>query len=56
MSEEDRHFVRQLVGMANNLNQLTKLAHQQGIMRALLYFENYRNQFDELLKALKHGE
>jgi hypothetical protein len=56
MSEEDRHFVRQLIGMANNLNQLTKLAHQQGIMRALLYFEKYRNQIDELLKALKHGE
>jgi hypothetical protein len=56
MSEEDRHFVRQLIGMANNLNQLTKLAHQQGIMRALLSFEKYRNQIDELLKALKHGE
>jgi hypothetical protein len=56
ISEEDGHFVRQLVGMANNLNQLTKLAHQQGIIRALPYFEKYRNQIDELLKELKHGE
>jgi Bacterial mobilisation protein (MobC) len=56
MSEEDRHNVRQLVGMANNLNQLTKLAHQQGMMRVMIYFEEYRNQIDGLLKALKNGE
>src|SRR5450755_2538529 len=49
VSEEDRHFVRQLVGMANNLNQLTKLAHQQGLLRIVSYFEKYRNQIDAIL-------
>ena len=30
-TETDMKEYRTLVGMANNLNQLTKLAHQQGI-------------------------
>ena len=56
MSEEERHFVRQLIGMANNLNQLTKQAHQQGLLTALMHFEEYRNKIDGLLKTLKIGE
>jgi|ERR1700688_3880649 len=56
ITDEERHFVRQLVGMANNLNQLTKLAHQQGLIRTVMHFEEYRNKIDELLKALKNGE
>jgi hypothetical protein len=56
ITDEDRHLVRQLVGMANNLNQLTKLANQQGLMRIVLHFEEYRNKIDGLLKALKNGE
>ena len=50
MNEEERQFVRQLVGMANNLNQLTKKAHQEGLLTAVLMFEKYRNLVDELLK------
>jgi hypothetical protein len=56
LSEEDSHDVRKLIGMSNNLNQLTKLAHQEGLLKALLYFENYRNQFDELLKRLNRDK
>ena len=55
MSEEERHFVRQLIGMANNLNQLTKQAHQQGLLTALMHFEDYRNEIDGLLKSLRNG-
>ena len=29
LNEEERQFVRQLIGMANNLNQLTKKGHQE---------------------------
>jgi hypothetical protein len=36
MDEEERQFVRQLVGIANNLNQLTKKAHQEGLLTAEL--------------------
>ena len=53
MSEEERQFVRQFVGIANNLNQLTKKAHQEGLMSALVFFEKYKNQFDELLNRMR---
>ena len=56
LSEEDRHIVLKLIGMSNNLNQLTKLAHQEGLLKTLLYFENYRNQFDELLNQLNRDK
>ena len=53
LTEEERQFVRQLIGMANNLNQLAKSCHQEGALRAMLYFENYRGHLDEILKKLK---
>jgi len=56
LNEEERHFVRQLIGMVNNLNQLTKNSHQEGMLKTMLYFERFRNQIDELLKKLNHGQ
>lgn len=53
MSEEDRQLVRELVGMSNNINQLTKKAHQEGLLKALLFFENYRDRFEELLQRMR---
>ena len=55
LNEEERHFVRQLIGMANNLNQVAKSCHEEGVLKAILYFENYRTQLDELLKKLRDG-
>ena len=52
-SEEERHFIRQLIGISNNLNQLAKKAHQEGLLTAIMHFEKYRNIIDELLKQLK---
>ena len=49
ISEEDRQFV----GVSNNLNQLTKKAHQEGLLTAVLLFEKYRNQFDEFLQKMR---
>ena len=56
LSEEERQFVRQLIGMSNNLNQLTKNSHQEGMLKTMLYFERFRNQIDVLLKKLNHGQ
>ena len=56
INEEERHFVRQLIGMANNINQLTKMANQQGILRIAVHFEKYRTEIDQLLKALRHDK
>jgi hypothetical protein len=53
LAEEERQFARQLIGMANNLNQLAKACHQEGLLQAMVYFETYRNHFDEILGKLK---
>lgn len=53
VTEGEMHFIRQLIGMSNNLNQLAKKAHQEGIQNALVDFENYRNDIDLLLKQLR---
>ena len=56
LTTEEGHYVRQLVGMANNINQMTKTAHQEGLLSALRYFESYRKQIDDLLKKLQHDK
>jgi succinylglutamate desuccinylase len=56
LSEEERHFVRQLIGTSNNLNQLAKNSHQEGMLKTMFYFESFRNQIDSLLKKLNHGK
>ena len=56
LSEEERQFVRQLIGMANNLNQLTKKGHQEGFLTAVLMFEKYKNSMNELLEKLKGND
>ena len=53
LDEEERQFVRQLIGVANNINQLTKKGHQEGFLTAVLMFEKYRKLIDELLEKLK---
>ena len=45
-STEDVAIIRNLTGMANNLNQLTKLSHQTGFYRT-------KNVVMELLEKLK---
>jgi uncharacterized protein (DUF342 family) len=56
LSEEERQIVRQLIGMANNLNQLTKMGHREGFITAVLMFENYKNLMGELLEKLKTND
>jgi hypothetical protein len=53
LNEEERQFVRQLVGISNNLNQLTKKAHQAGIHSIKINLEAYTNIINELLLHLK---
>jgi len=52
-NEEERHFYRQSSGMSENLNQLTKKAHQEGILTAVFLFEKYRDRLDESLEKLR---
>jgi len=53
LNEEERQFVRELVGIANNINQLTKKGHQEGLLTAVLHFEKYRKIIDNLLEKLR---
>ena len=53
LSEEQVQLIRQLAGMSGNINQLTKLSHQEGFYNTMKYFEAYRQQIDELLKKFK---
>ena len=56
LEEEERLFVRQLIGMANNLNQLTKKGHQEGLLTSVLMFEKYKKLIDELLEKIKRND
>ena len=55
LNDEERQFVRQLIGMSNNLNQLTKNSYKEGMLKTTLYFETYRNEIDALLKKINHA-
>jgi hypothetical protein len=50
LTEEDRESVRQLIGIANNVNQLAKLCHQEGVLRGMVYFETFRPIVDVIIK------
>jgi mobilization protein NikA len=53
LTEEERQFVRQLIGMSNNINQIAKSCHQEGALRAVLYFESVRKILDDIIQKLK---
>ena len=53
LTDEERQFVGQLIGMSNNLNQVAKVCHQEGMVKSMVYFENCRSQLDGLLQKLK---
>ena len=53
LTGEQLQFVRQLVGMSANINQVAKLCHRDGLYEAMQYFENYRTAIDTILTILK---
>ncbi len=53
LTEEERMFVRQLIGFSNNINQIAKACHEEGVLRAMAYFDRLRIQLDQFLKNLK---
>jgi predicted molibdopterin-dependent oxidoreductase YjgC len=53
LTTEEVHFVRQLIGMSNNINQIARTCHSQGLFEAMAYFEQYRTQLDEILLKLQ---
>jgi hypothetical protein len=53
LTEEEQRFVRQLVGMTNNMNQMAKACHREGLFESMIFFENYRQKLNEIIKKLK---
>src|SRR3954452_11663696 len=39
LTTDDLHFVRQLVGISNNMNQVAKVFNQEGLFEGMKYFE-----------------
>jgi hypothetical protein len=50
LKPEDLQITRMLTGMANNLNQLTKLAHRDGILTIAIKCGNLLIEIDQALK------
>ena len=56
LTEEERHIIRQLIGMANNLNQMAKIANREGMASIRLLLQSCLQQIHDLLNKLQHGE
>lgn len=53
---EERLSTKQLIGMANNLNQMAKVANREGIASIRLVLESCLFQINSILNKLQHGE
>jgi predicted DNA binding CopG/RHH family protein len=53
LTEEETKISRHLVGISHNLNQIAKACHDEGMLKAMALFQNYRNLIDTLLQKLK---
>lgn len=52
ITTEDRRVLHMLAGMANNLNQLTKLAHTSGLLTIAIKCSSLLEEIDQALKYL----
>ena len=51
---EERQMIKKLIGMSGDINRLVDLAKTEGASGAALFFSNYRNAIDEIIKKLCH--
>ncbi|MEA5461648.1 plasmid mobilization relaxosome protein MobC [Arcicella sp. LKC2W] len=54
-SEEEQNAKRQLIGIANNLNQLLKLAHREGVIMMIRKITEELDVIDQILLTYKNG-
>ena len=55
-SQEEMKLLRSLTGQANNLNQLTKMAHAQGLISLTATLRNHLEQTDLLITKLSEDD
>jgi hypothetical protein len=53
LTADERRIIWMLAELSNNLNQLTKLAHQLGLLRVVRQCEQVIKEIDETFKKLK---
>ena len=53
---EENALLRSLAGMANNLNQLTRLSHQTGFHRTQRTVTELLQKLKEIIIRYRHGE
>lgn len=56
ITAEDRRVLHLLAGMANNLNQLTKLAHTNGIIGIAIRCDHLLIEIDQTIKYLNSDD
>ena len=56
LTPEHTDYVRKLCGMANNLNQLTRLSHQTGFHRTQRTVTELLQKLKEIIIRYRHGE
>ena len=54
-TEEEQNAKKQLIGMANNLNQLLKLANTYGVENVMIAVNSHLSEIDKILKKYKNG-
>lgn len=52
-SQEEKDGIRKLVGMANNLNQITRLAQRDRLLSVVLELEKIRQDIDQILERFR---
>jgi hypothetical protein len=53
---EEREMVKKLIDMSRDIHQLVDLARTQSAAGTALFFANYRNAMDEIIKKLCHDK
>lgn len=53
LSEEERGFIRELVGMSRSLDQVARVCHGENLLQTAEYFEGYRARIDAVLLKLR---
>lgn len=53
LTEEQWQALRKLIGMHNNINQIAKACHKEGVLSGMALFQGYRSEFDNILKTFR---
>ena len=56
LTDDERHILWMLAELANNLNQLTKLAHQRGLLTIVRDCNKILNEIDITLKHINSDD